>query len=87
LPVLQTTLVGRFKFFSRIYGEKQTTFFTVNCAENFESPNQCYPLEGPIGIAYTPNVDSHIPGWQTSEGANGAVIEAGWTWYFILLFQ
>jgi hypothetical protein len=46
-----------------------------------------YPLEGPIEIAYTPNVDSHIPGWQTSEGANGAVMEDGWTWYFILLFR
>jgi hypothetical protein len=21
--------------------EKQTTFFTINCAENLESPNQC----------------------------------------------
>jgi hypothetical protein len=21
--------------------EKQTTFFTINCAEKFESPNQC----------------------------------------------
>jgi hypothetical protein len=25
--------------------EKQTTFFTVNCAEKPESPNQCYQHE------------------------------------------
>jgi hypothetical protein len=24
--------------------EKQTTFFTVNCAGKLESPNQCYPI-------------------------------------------
>jgi hypothetical protein len=24
--------------------EKQTTFFTINCAENLESPNQCMGL-------------------------------------------
>jgi hypothetical protein len=46
-----------------------------------------YPLEGPVEIAYMPNVDSYNTGWHTSEGANGAVMEDGWTWYFILLFQ
>jgi hypothetical protein len=46
-----------------------------------------YPLEGPIEIAYTPNVDSHIPAWQTSEGVNGAVMEDGWTRYFILFLH
>jgi hypothetical protein len=25
--------------------EKQTTFFTVNCAGKIESPNQCEPLQ------------------------------------------
>jgi hypothetical protein len=30
-------------FFQGKMSEKQSTFFTVNCAENFESPNQCFP--------------------------------------------
>jgi hypothetical protein len=46
-----------------------------------------YPLEGPVEIAYMPNVDSHNAGWHTSKGANGAVMEDGWTRYFILFFQ
>jgi hypothetical protein len=29
-------------FFQWKMSEKQTTFFTINCAENLESPNQCY---------------------------------------------
>jgi hypothetical protein len=30
--------------------EKQTTFFTVNCAEKLEFPNQCYKLCGTYWI-------------------------------------
>jgi hypothetical protein len=29
------------RFFQWKMPEKQTTFFTINCAENLESPNQC----------------------------------------------
>ncbi|KAJ7315710.1 hypothetical protein DFH08DRAFT_1039399 [Mycena albidolilacea] len=36
-------------------------------------------LEDLVEIAYTPNVDSHFAGWQTSEGAKGVVMEDGWT--------
>jgi hypothetical protein len=39
-----------------------------------------YPPDGPVEIAYMSNMDSDIPGWQTSEGANGAVT----VFYFIL---
>jgi hypothetical protein len=30
--------------FQQKMSEKQTTFFTINCAENLESPNQCFSL-------------------------------------------
>jgi hypothetical protein len=40
------------------------------------------PLEGPVEIAYTPNVGSYILGWQTSKGAERVV--NGWARYFIL---
>jgi hypothetical protein len=44
-------------------------------------------LEDPVEIVYAPNVDTHVYGWRTSEGANGVVMEDGWTQYFILFFQ
>jgi hypothetical protein len=46
-----------------------------------------YPLKDPVEIAYMPNVDTHIPGWKNSEGAEGVVVEDGWTQYFILFFR
>jgi hypothetical protein len=43
-----------------------------------------HQLEDPVEIAYTLNVDSHIRGWQTSEGAEGVVMEDGWMRYLTL---
>ncbi|KAJ7300934.1 hypothetical protein DFH08DRAFT_122002 [Mycena albidolilacea] len=36
------------------------------------------PLEGPVEIAYTPNVDFCTPRWQTTKGAERVVMENGW---------
>jgi hypothetical protein len=38
--------------------EKQTTFFTINCAENLESPNQCC---GSIQINHYDEHDNTAP--------------------------
>jgi hypothetical protein len=51
------------------------------------SCSSSHPLEDPVGIVYAPNVDTHVYGWRTSEGANRAVMEDSWTQYFILFFQ
>jgi hypothetical protein len=40
--------------------EKQTTFFTINCAENLESPNQCVLLETTVKF--------QSPGWKRRAG-------------------
>ncbi|KAJ7319396.1 hypothetical protein DFH08DRAFT_942312 [Mycena albidolilacea] len=49
--------------------------------------NPDYPLKGPVEIAYMPNVDSLNAGWHTSEGANGTVMEDGWTRDFSTSFK
>jgi hypothetical protein len=51
------------------------------------SCSSSHPLEDPVEMAYTPNVDTGVDGWQTFEGAEGVVMKDGWTQYFILFFR
>jgi hypothetical protein len=49
---------------------------TVNLGIIF-SFSSGHPLEDSVEIAYMPNVGTHIFGWQTSEEAEGVVMEDG----------
>jgi hypothetical protein len=46
-----------------------------------------HPLEPPVEIADTPNVHTGVDVWESSEGAKEAVMEDGWTRYFILFLR
>jgi hypothetical protein len=47
------------------------------------SSSSGHPLEDPVEIAYTPDVDIPVYGWQTFKGVEGVVMEDGWMRYFI----
>jgi hypothetical protein len=61
------------------------TSMTVKLGAIFSYPSG-HSLEDPVEIAYIPNLDTHVSGWRTFEGAEGVVTEGSWTWYFILFF-